>query len=240
MDLVAALEAQHLQHIRENCPLGEEESAIGDSTGSLDNSTATAGTSSPKESRRNEKKRWKNWSWKYSPGGKTTSIEEEDFVEIHEINDLPASYMLTKSLTSSSPKSTKHVGKSKESRLGSPKKTSRHSSPNSSPKHKKSEAAASGSSNSNLSMSPIRRSKNRNASAANGNGGMGSIVANRMIDVRSSAGARLCQMLDDSQDESGDELQALLANGRPASVHIVQMSSGVSLLNNDMFDWSWF
>lgn len=194
MDLVAALEAQHLQHIRENCPLGEDGST-GGSTGSVDNAVAT---SSPKESRRNEKKRWKNWSWKYSPGGKTTSIEEEP---------------------------------------ESPKKTSRHSSPTNSPKHKKSDTNGSGSSNSNsnLSMSPIRR-KNRNGTGAVGTGAASFVAGGRMIEVRSSAGARLCQLLDDSQDESGDELQALLANGRPASVHIVQMSSGVSLLNNDMFD----
>lgn len=181
MDLVAALEAQHLQHIRENCPLGEN----GDGA-----------NISPKEGRRNDqKKRWKNWSWKYSPGGKTTSIEEEP---------------------------------------ESPKKTSRHSSPNSSPKHKKSDATSANSSNNNLSLSPIRR-KNRNSPimANTGNGAV--ILAANRVDVRSSAGARLCQMLDDSQDESGDELQALLANGRPASVHIVQMSSsGVSLLNNEV------
>lgn len=185
MDLVAALEAQHLHQIRENCPLGEN------GVGPTMNGDAGA-TSSPKEARRNEqKKRWKNWSWKYSPGGKTTSIEEEP---------------------------------------ESPKKTSLHSSPNSSPKHKKSEVTSASNSSNNLSLSPIRR-KNRNASASN----TGSNSTVNRVDIRSSAGARLCQMLDDSQDESGDEFQALLANGRPASVHIVQMSSsGVSLLNNDV------
>lgn len=213
MDLVAALEAQHLAHIRENCPLGEEGS-MGGSTGSVDNSGAT---SSPKESRRSEKKRWKNWSWKYSPGGKTTSIEEEP---------------------------------------ESPKKTSRHSSPTSSPKHKKHDLSGNNANNNNnnntnssnnsnggsVSMSPLRR-KNRNANATAANAGMpgaagptSAVIGGRMVEVRSSAGARLCQMLDDSQDESGDEFQALLANGRPASVHIVQMTSGVSLLNNDIFE----
>lgn len=185
MDLVAALEAQHLHQIRENGGLGEN------GVGPTMNGESGA-TSSPKEARRNDqKKRWKNWSWKYSPGGKTTSIEEEP---------------------------------------ESPKKTSRHSSPTSSPKHKKSDVASVSNSGNNLSLSPIRR-KNRNATACT------TVLSSNVnrADIRSSAGARLCQMLDDSQDESGDEFQALLANGRPASVHIVQISaSGVSLLNNEM------
>lgn len=199
MDLVAALEAQHLQNIRENCPLTIESNGYAGQTMNGGNSGGDGNSaSSPKEARRNEqKKRWKNWSWKYSPGGKTTSIEEEP---------------------------------------ESPKKTSRHSSPNSSPKHKsKSDTNSATSSNNNLSLSPIRRIKNRNASGGSGSAmtGTAAAIANR-VDVRSSAGARLCQLLDDSQDESGDELQALLANGRPASVHIVQMTSGVSLLNNEV------
>lgn len=129
---------------------------------------------SPKENRKNDqKKRWKNWSWKYSPGGKTSSIEEEP----------------------DSPKQN----------------SSRHSSPNSSPKHKKSD----------FLTSPLRRKLSQSPNSDTSNN-------------RSSAGARLCQLLDENQDDCSDEMQALLVNGRPASVHIVQMSPGKSLLKNEM------
>lgn len=134
------------------------------------------GGASPKENRKNDqKKRWKNWGWKYSPGGKASSIEEE-------------------------PESPKQS-------------TSRHSSPNSSPKHKKTEFLS----------SPLRRklSQSPNENAINRTD-------------RSSAGARLCQLLDETQDDSNDELQALLVNGRPASVHIVQLSPGKPLLKSDL------
>lgn len=142
----------------------------------LENGSIENGAS-PKENRKNDqKKRWKNWGWKYSPGGKTSSIEEE-------------------------PESPKQG-------------TSCHSSPTSSPKHKKTE----------LLTSPLRR---RLSQSPNDNS------FNR-TDIRSSAGARLCQILDESQDDCCDELQALLLNGRPASVHIVQMSQGKPLLKNDM------
>ncbi|KAJ6644356.1 Hyccin, partial [Pseudolycoriella hygida] len=115
---------------------------------------------SPKENRKNDqKKRWKNWGWKYSPGGKTSSIEEEP----------------------DSPKQN----------------TSRHSSPNNSPKHKKTE----------LLPSPLRRKLTQSPND----------TSNNRTDIRSSAGARLCQLLDDNSDDCNDELQALLVNGRPAN-----------------------
>lgn len=134
---------------------------------------------SPKENRKNDqKKRWKNWGWKYSPGGKTSSIEEEP----------------------DSPKQN----------------ASHHSSPNSSPKHKKSD----------FLTSPLRRKLTQSPNDNNNC---------RTDNVRSSAGARLCQLLDDCQDDCDDELQTLLVNGRrPASVHIVQMSPAKSLLKNEM------
>lgn len=197
MDIVAALEAQHLQ--RENGgAIGENGSVIVNAMDPFNHTSTGSANSSPKELRKiDSKKRWKNWSWKYSPGGKTSSIEEEP---------------------------------------ESPKKTSRHSSPTSSPKHKKSTSSdATSASNvvaNFIATSPLRRKTQNSATASHNHNARG--------DIRSSAGARLCQALDDGQDGSGDELQALLMNGRPASVHIVSMSSSSSspsikpLINNEV------
>lgn len=196
MDIVAALEAQHLQ--RENGGVIVENGNIYvNAVDALTQTSTGSANSSPKELRKiDSKKRWKNWSWKYSPGGKQSSIEEEP---------------------------------------ESPKKTSRHSSPTSSPKHKKSTSSdATPASNmvaNFIATSPLRR-KNQSSAATSHSAARG--------DIRSSAGARLCQALDDGQDGSGDELQALLINGRPASVHIVPMSSSSSspstkpLINNEV------
>lgn len=186
MDIVAALEAQHLQ--RENGgTISENGSMIVNAMDPFNHASTGSANSSPKELRKiDSKKRWKNWSWKYSPGGKTSSIEEEP---------------------------------------ESPKKTSRHSSPTSSPKHKKSTSSdATSASNvvaNFIATSPLRR-KNQNSANASHN------HSAARGDIRSSAGARLCQALDDGQDGCSDELQALLINGRPASVHIVPMSSSSS------------
>lgn len=198
MDIVAALEAQHLQ--RENGGvIGDNGSIIANASEALNHLSTGSANSSPKEMRKiDSKKRWKNWSWKYSPGGKTSSIEEEP---------------------------------------ESPKRTSRHSSPTSSPKHKKS-TSSDATSVSNvvanfIATSPLRR-KNPNSTTASQN------HSAARGDIRSSAGARLCQAMDDGQDGSGDELQALLINGRPASVHIVPMTTSSSspsikpLINNEV------
>lgn len=173
LEFVAALEAQQQQDYRERaeCSSGSSSISHNGSGVPVDWSPTPLGTvssavSSPKDLRKLEqKKRWKNWGWKYSPGGKTSSIEEEP------------------------PESPKQP-------------SSKHSSPANSPKHKN-----------QLAASPLRRQKSP-SSPSGGSAGL-----------RSSAGARLCQLIDDSQDDSGDELQALLINGRPASVHIVQMTS---------------
>lgn len=111
----------------------------------------------------------------------------------------------------------------------SPKRNSRHSSPTNSPKNSKNESPSASSVLANLiTTSPLRR-KTQSI-----NGQSSQSTASR-VDNRSSAGARLYQMLEDGTDESGEELQALLANGRPASVHIVPMSSATkSLLNNEV------
>lgn len=197
MDIVAALEAQHLQ--RENGgTIAENGSIIMNAIDALNYTSTGSSNSSPKEMRKiDSKKRWKNWSWKYSPGGKTSSIEEEP---------------------------------------ESPKKVSRHSSPTSSPKHKKStpsDAVTASNVVANfIATSPLRR-KNQNAAATSHN------HSAARGDIRSSAGARLCQAMEDGQ-ESGDELQALLINGRPASVHIVPLTSSSSmpstkpLINNEV------
>lgn len=186
----------------------------------LVNNAVTDANLSPKELRKfDSKKRWKNWGWKYSPG-KTSSIEEE-----------PPSTEVASSTPSA--------------------KTSRHSSPNSSPKHKKpadkeSNTAATVVSQL-LNQSPLRRRPHSGqtsimaaAAAATAqssghrstNGKQFTNAINQTAtnanrnDIRSSAGARLCQQFENSDDDAIiDELQALLINGRPASVHIVPMSS---------------
>lgn len=160
-------------------------------------------TASPKSLRKfDPKKRWKNWGWKYSSAGKTLSIEEE-----------PAEISSTR--------------------------TSRHSSPNSSPKHKKtSDTATSIVTNFNSPtclQSPLRRRNQSNqqqqASTANNNtakssNGSTDPAGSNRHEIRSSAGARLCQAFDSLQDGDGNyEFQTLLINERPASIHIVPMSS---------------
>lgn len=176
VEIVAALEAQMQQENRDIIA-----GHIDDSWSAASSTASTPiNGQSPKEHRKlDQKKRWKNWGWKYSPGGKTSSIEEE-------------------------PESPKQS-------------TSRLASPANSPKHRSKMIGDGGSLAPSSSGSPLRRQKSPSPSSASGSGN------------RSSAGARLCQMIDDSQDESGDELQALLVNGRPASVHIVQLSSGKSI-----------
>lgn len=118
---------------------------------------------SPKELRKDQQRKiWKSWSWKHSPGGKSESIEEEP---------------------------------------ESPKKS--HSSPSGSPKHQ--------------NHSPVRRKKNETPTSS----------PSKRADNRSSAGARLYQILDQyDRDTSDEELQTLLvSNGRPASIHAIQSSS---------------
>lgn len=114
-------------------------------------------------------KKWKNWSWKCSPGSKSASIEEE-------------------------PESPKKSTSSKQS------------SPCGSPKHKQ-----------NSESSPLRRKKTPSPRES----------PISRTDVRASAGARLYQLFNENNlDDSGDELQTLLANGRPASIHVLQTSKG--------------
>lgn len=114
--------------------------------------------------------------------------------------------------------------------------TSRHSSPTSSPKHKKvgdqATAAATAVTNFLAQSSPLRRRPKSSEAAtrmanggANANATTAANMAATRTEIRSSAGARLCQALEESQDDSSDEFQALIINGRPASVHIVPMSS---------------
>lgn len=216
MDFVAALEQQiHRTGGGGGGGTGISADAADAAIASAENGiVATDANYSPKEMRKqfDSKKRWKNWGWKYSPG-KTSSIEEEP-IEL---------------LSSSSAK------------------TSRHSSPTSSPKHKKSNDSTATTTAANvvtnlLNQSPLRRrpqsgqSRNANGKTAtnqapnqNGNSSTNptstSGNAVRNIDVRSSAGARLCQTLENLDDDEDDEFQALIINGRPASVHIVPMSS---------------
>lgn len=208
MDFVAALE----QQIHRNT--GDSNVEIPNDAMAENNLPITGdATFNPKEMRKyDSKKRWKNWGWKYSPG-KTSSIEEEP----------------TESAST---------------------KTSRHSSPTSSPKHKKSTASGGAVvvdsatvTNNNvvsnlLNQSPLRRrpqSAQQSQTTARSNGKAVTVNASNnanRIDIRSSAGARLCQTLDSFEDDENDEFQALIINGRPASVHIVPISSSQNLSMN--------
>lgn len=183
VEIVAALEAQLQQESREI------------SAGNVDGSWATTTSNAPApdgdagaqrkidQHAHAHKKGWKNaFGWKYSPGGKQSSIEEEPD-------------------TSVSPRQS----------------SSRLSSPANSPKRRAAPTAATLHTSASAQSSPLRRQRSPSPSTRSA-GGHG--PANR-----ASAGARLCQMIDDSQDESGDELLTLLATGRPASVHIVQATS---------------
>lgn len=186
MDIVAALEAQQMQ--RMSIDVNNEPTLS-----TNENNATNEANLSPKEIQKfDSKKRWKNWGWKYSPGGKTSSIEEEP----------------TDPLSA---------------------KTSRHSSPNSSPKHKKSSETTAATVVSNLlNQSPLRRrpqSSRTNGRTTNNNTSNATPNQTNRNEIRSSAGARLCQTLENSQDDANEEFQALLINGRPASVHIVPMSS---------------
>lgn len=99
--------------------------------------------------------------------------------------------------------------------LESPKKSqsSKSSTPNQSPKHKyrinSSEAMANGD-----DSTPFRRRKQQSDASK--------------VELRSSAGARLIQIIDNNDDldrlnSDCDEFLALLPeNGRPASIHIIQ------------------
>ncbi|XP_053690072.1 hyccin isoform X2 [Sabethes cyaneus] len=100
----------------------------------------------------------------------------------------------------------------------SPKKSlsSKHSSPAESPKHKWTGPKGEEQLNSNgISPASLRRKKfltSKNQSPIDRTG------------VRASAGARLYEELDSLQD-SDDELQALIVNGRPATIHLIQPST---------------
>lgn len=108
-----------------------------------------------------------------------------------------------------------------EEEAESPKKSasSRHSSPVESPKHKLlGSGAKPGDDSGSNSISPasLRRKKfltsSKNQSPVN------------RSEARASAGARLYEELDSLQD-SDEELQALIVNGRPATIHLIQPST---------------
>lgn len=190
MDIVAALEAQQMQR------MGIDVNIEPTFTSNEISANTNEANHSPKEMRKfDSKKRWKNWGWKHSPGGKPSSIEEEP----------------TESNSA---------------------KTSRHSSPTSSPKHKKSNETTSAMVVSNiLNQSPLRRrpqsSRSNGRMITNKNNNTTNATPNQTNrnEIRSSAGARLCQTLENLQDDANEEFQALIINGRPASVHIVPMFS---------------
>lgn len=170
IEIVAALEAQH------QLDKGNGTTALDCDANNMPGGNAIGnGCNSPDNLRRkqDQKKRWKTWGWKYSPGGKTSSIEEE-------------------------PESPKHSVTSKTN----------------SPKHSSTILKSDAVTNVSPYESPNHKS--------------------RIVENRSSAGARLCQMFDGSFDETDDELQALIVNGRPASVHVLPSNSDKPLMAHDI------
>lgn len=162
--------------------------------------TVDPDTNSPRtEPKKKESSRkWKNWGWKTNaPTGAAANA-----------NGTGAG-------------GTKQT--SIEEEADSPKRSggsTRHSSPADSPKHKlllgtgKVEDV-----NSNASVSPasLRRKKflsSKNQSPVN------------RSEARASAGARLYEEFESSlQDSDSDELAALIVNGRPATIHLIQPST---------------
>lgn len=102
--------------------------------------------------------------------------------------------------------------------LESPKRSlsSKSSTPNQSPKHRNKISSSETITNGDDATTPFRRRKHQQKSEALN---------------RSSAGARLIQLLDnkdgiDKLDSDCDDFRALLPeNGRPASIHIIQTLS---------------
>ena len=143
-------------------------------------------------------RRWKTWGWKYSPGSKTSSIEEEP--------DSPK-----KSLSSSKNSSPNASPKIKVKQTLSQQITSTNSlNQQDSPTVSTSALA--------LLPAALRRKKLPSP-------------ARKSSEIRSSAGARLYNEYEDSQDDSAEEHDSLLDNGRPASIHVLQTVGGYSILN---------
>ncbi|XP_055379683.1 hyccin isoform X2 [Condylostylus longicornis] len=159
-------------------------------------------------------RKWKNWGWKYSPGSKTSSIEEEP--------DSPK-----KSLSSS-----------------------KNSSPNNSPKIKTKQLVSAPTNGVNQNQQQLNvNARDENGTLlpiTSGNSTASSALMllpaairrkktpspiKKSSEIRSSAGARLYQTLEDSQDDSADEHDSLLGNVRPASIHVLQTSAGYTILN---------
>uniref|UniRef100_A0A182SZK6 Uncharacterized protein n=1 Tax=Anopheles maculatus TaxID=74869 RepID=A0A182SZK6_9DIPT len=150
------------------------------------------------EPKKKESRKWKNWGWKTNTAAATTTG--------------------TNANGTAGPKQA-----SIEEEADSPKRSAgstRHSSPADSPKHKlllgtgKVEDVNSSSS---ISPASLRRKKflsSKNQSPVN------------RSEARASAGARLYEELESSlQDSDSDELAALIVNGRPATIHLIQPST---------------
>uniref|UniRef100_A0A1Y9HEI6 Uncharacterized protein n=1 Tax=Anopheles funestus TaxID=62324 RepID=A0A1Y9HEI6_ANOFN len=169
--------------------------------GALNNSqdlTADPDTNSPRSEpkKKESSRKWKNWGWKSNT----------------------ATAPNANGTGAAGPKQA-----SIEEEADSPKRSAgstRHSSPADSPKHKlllgtgKVEDVNSCSS---ISPASLRRKKflsSKNQSPIN------------RSEARASAGARLYEELDSSlQDSDSDELAALIVNGRPATIHLIQTST---------------
>uniref|UniRef100_A0A182JQE5 Uncharacterized protein n=1 Tax=Anopheles christyi TaxID=43041 RepID=A0A182JQE5_9DIPT len=175
---------------------------------SAQDGTGDPDSNSPRtETKKKESSRkWKNWGWKTNTAtGAVTNA-----------NGTGAAGQKQTSI---------------EEEADSPKRSggsTRHSSPADSPKHKlllgtgKVEDV-----NSNASVSPasLRRKKflsSKNQSPVN------------RSEARASAGARLYEEFESSlQDSDSDELAALIVNGRPATIHLIQPSTIPGLINED-------
>ncbi|ETN63217.1 hypothetical protein AND_005065 [Anopheles darlingi] len=175
-------------------------------TSPQDNDPENTGSPRSEPKKKESSRKWKNWGWKSNlASGSGTG---------HPSNAGGA--------VGGGQQGQKQT--SIEEEADSPKRSgtsTRHSSPAGSPKHKpllglgtgKVEDINAGS----VSPASLRRKKflsSKNQSPVN------------RSEVRASAGARLYEELDSGiQDSDSDELAALIVNGRPATIHLIQQST---------------
>ncbi|XP_052871930.1 hyccin isoform X1 [Anopheles cruzii] len=207
VEFVAALQSAQQEMMSKLAMIDSDVAANGGGSGTA----AVVGGSDPTDpdngsprtepKKKESSRKWKNWGWKSNLTGAPPTSER-----------------------SGGGGTAGQKQASIEEEADSPKRSgasTRNSSPADSPKHKlllgtgKVEDVNSGSS---VSPASLRRKKflsSKNQSPMN------------RSEARASAGARLYEELDSGslQDSDTDELAALIVNGRPATIHLIQQST---------------
>ncbi|XP_058055309.1 hyccin 2 isoform X1 [Anopheles bellator] len=199
VEFVAALQSTQQEMMSKLAMIDSDVAANGGCAGG-DPTDPDTGSPRTEPKKKESSRKWKNWGWKSNLTGAPTTAAER-----------------------SGGGTVGQKQASIEEEADSPKRSgasTRNSSPADSPKHKlllgtgKVEDVNSGSS---VSPASLRRKKflsSKNQSPIN------------RSEARASAGARLYEELDSSlQDSDTDELAALIVNGRPATIHLIQQST---------------